>query len=393
MNRVLSHVLLPLLVVGGAAGGTASMMRTATTTEAEPVEKVAPLVEVAKVKPYSQGALITASGVIEAEREATISPEVTGKILDLSPSLVEGGRLQEGEMIARLDGRTYEATLAQQKALVEQAKLNLEIERSAADAARREWEVSGTEPPPEARRIALREPQVDVAKANIEAARSAMESAKLSLSRTTLRAPFNATVIAETVEVGEVVGPGNVIATLVGTDRFLARVSLPVEQLAFVELPDAEGEGGSKATVRQRLAAGNTVVREGKVLRVVMQLDGQSRMAQVLVAVDDPIDTEPGELPLFVGAFVAVEIQGRPIPDALAVPRTALFGGNEVWVVDAAGKLQRRELGIAFDGRNEVIVTSGVEAGDDVVTTKLGVATEGMPVRRKQPGAAEQADA
>ena len=380
MKRVLLHVILPLLVLGAAAGGAMIMVRTASETEPEPVETVAPLVEAAEVVPFEGAAKLTGNGIVEAEREATISPEVSGRLTFLHDSLVLGGRVLQGDVIARIDGRTFKAAISQQRAQVKRAELDLEIQKGEASAARAEWDAAGAEPPERARRIALRKPQVESAQANISAAKSALESARLNVGKTVLRAPFNATVTAEQVEVGEVVAPGTLIATLVGTDRFVARVSVPVEYLALIELPGRD-QVGSRVAVEQQLTAGTSVRREGEVLRVLSQLDARSRTAQLLVAIDRPLDPEPGELPLLVGAFVTVEISGRTIAGALSVPREALFAGTKVWVVDEAEQLRTRDVTIAFSDDDRVVVTAGVAVGDKVVVSKLGRATEGMQVR------------
>ncbi|MBL4684573.1 MAG: HlyD family efflux transporter periplasmic adaptor subunit, partial [Nannocystaceae bacterium] len=200
------------------------------------------------------------------------------------------------------------------------------------------------------------------------------------LGKISIRAPFNATVLSESIEVGEIVSPGKVLATLVGTDRFWARLSLPVEDLAFVDFPQGDAPG-SKVTVTQELSSGKTVVRSGSVLRLVGSLDAQSRTAQVIVEIDRPLDPPPGELPLLIGAFVSAEIEGRLLEGARAVPRKAVFDGNRVWVVDQDGALRRRTLTIALADDQRVVATAGVEVDDRVVMTPIRTPTEGMKVR------------
>jgi RND family efflux transporter MFP subunit len=383
VKRILLHGVLPLLVLAMAAAGAMTMIKTAAETEPESVEAVAPVVEVSEVAPFDGAAQLTGTGIVEPQREATIFPEVAGRITFLHGSLVEGGRVRQGDVLVRIDSRTYKAAISQQRAQVKRAELDLELQQGEAAAARAEWDAARTEPPEGARRIALRKPQVESAEANFDAARSALHSARLDADKTVLRAPFNATVTSEQVETGEVVAPGTLIATLVGADGFVARVSVPVEYLALVQLPGPEQEG-SPVLVEQRLTAGTTVQRRGEVLRLLSQLDAKSRTAQLLVSIERPLDPEPGELPLLVGAFVNVVITGRTIPGALSVPRQALFAGNRVWVVDEAQQLRSRDLTIAFSDDDRVIVTGGVKAGDRVVVSKLGRATEGMQVRLEE---------
>lgn len=389
MKRAVLNVLLPLLLVGSAAFGASQLVQTAATTERAPAETVDPLVRVTEVTAYDGPALVTGTGIVEPAREATLSPEVSGRILELSASLVEGGRVVQGESLIRIDGRAYKLALKQSKAEVDRAKASLELEESASEAARREWELSGIMPNDDARRVALRKPQVDSASAGIDSARGQAERAKLDLQKTTIRAPFNAWVRSESVEVGEVVMPGAVLATLVGTDRFWARISMPVESLSLIDLPRGDASG-SKVTVVQELSAGKTVVRHGSVLRLVGALDTQSRTAQVLVEIEQPLDPPEGELPLLMGAFVTATIEGRPLDGAHVVPRDAVFDGNRVWVVDDDHKLQRRTLEVALANDETVIASGGIADGERVVTTRLRMPTEGMTVRVDDPVADEE---
>ena len=395
IKQILIHGVLPLALLAGGVAGARGLVATMQTTEREPQPMADPLVAVAAVVPYDGAAILAGSGIVEAARTATLSPEVGGRVKYLSPSLVEGGRVLQGEKLLEVDGRTYKLTVKQQRAQVDQAKASLELEENASEAARREWQAVGELPPEDARRVALRKPQVDAAEATIESARQALQRAQLDVDRTVVRAPFNASVAAESVEIGDLVNPGSPVATLVGTDRFWARISLPVEELDLVDFPpragqDADAPPGSPVTVVQELSAGKTVVRKGHVLRLLEALDAQSRTAQVLVVIDDPLDPPAGELPLLRGAFVTATIEGRRLDGARVVPRRAVFEGNRVWVVDDEQRLRLRTLTIAVSDDERVVATAGVQPGERVVLTPLRTPTEGMRVRIESEGARQE---
>lgn len=380
MKRIVLNVILPILLVAGAALGAVRLVKTAETTARDPQPATDPLVVVQKVTAYDGPARIHGNGIVEAASQATLSSELNGRVTYMAPSVVEGGRVVQGEALVRIDGRAYKLAVKRERAQVARARVDLELEENASEAARREWAAVGEEPAAGARRVALRKPQVDAASAGIDAAKGALERAQLDLGKTSIRAPFNATVLSESIEVGEIVSPGKVLATLVGTDRFWARLSLPVEDLAFVDFPRGDARG-SKVTVTQALSSGKTVVRTGSVLRLVGSLDAQSRTAQVIVEIDRPLDPPPGELPLLIGAFVSAEIEGRLLTGAREVPRKAVFDGNRVWVVDQQGALRRRTLSIALADDERVVATDGVQVEDRVVMTPIRTPTEGMKVR------------
>jgi hypothetical protein len=163
------------------------------------------------------------------------------------------------------------------------------------------------------------------------------------------------------------------------------QVSVPVAQLPFIAIPEVSSTDpqGSRALVHNE-AAGSDAVREGYVLRLHGAVDPRGRMAQLFVAVDDPLGRhEPiGErpLPLLLGTNVRIEIEGRALSDVVVLPRRALQTDGSVWTLGAENRLQRHEVEVVWREAGVVVVTDGLVAGDRVVTTPLAVATEGMKV-------------
>ncbi len=381
MKRFITRFMLPVLITAAAVGGAVLLVRSAESADREPPESPPPLVEAVEVHAAAARPKLMGTGVVEPAREASISPEVSGRIVELSDKLVLGGRFVQGEVMVRLDDRQYKLAVKQRRGEVRRAELDLELEKAHGKVARQEWALMGEGK--DAGRLAGREPQREVAQVGVEIARGAVSQAKLDLERTVIRAPFNATVDAESVEIGEVVSPGSVIATLVGTDAFWVRVSLPVEDLALLEVPGYGGTAGSPARVIQRLGPQRTVERTGTVVRLISELDRESRTAQVLVEVISPLDPPPGALPLLPGAFVDVELTGAAPTEVIAVPRLAVFEGRRTWVLDPQQRLVRRELNIEWGDDQAVYVSGGLSDGERVVIMPPSSALEGMEVRTK----------
>jgi multidrug efflux pump subunit AcrA (membrane-fusion protein) len=100
--------------------------------------------------------------------------------------------------------------------------------------------------------------------------------------------------------------------------------------------------------------------------------------------VEDPYarrEDDPGRPPLAVGMFVEAEIEGRVLENAIAIPRSALRGRDQVVVVDADAKLRNRRIEILRRDREKVIVASGLASGDRVSTTPMALAVDGTVVR------------
>ena len=379
-TRVLISAFLSLAVVTGAVVLAFGLYFLMPSAERVPVEEVAVLVNVMEASPSDAPAQVETRGSVTADQQIIVSPEVAGRVVSVSDELVPGGRFSKGEVMFRVDSRTYAAQVTQRLAQVAQAELEVQLEQGRQQIAEREWELVGDGTQGANTDIALRKPQMTSILAQRESALAALDQAELDLERTAVRAPFNAVVVNESVDVGQVVNSASQAAMLVGTDRARVQVQVPVEQLAHIEIPGLRGaEAGSKAWVRQALGNGEGVERPAEVHRLVGQLDQQTRSATLVLMVDSP---QSGEgLPLLPGAYVSVQIEGTPVQDAVRLNRSSVYDGNVVWLVNPEGRLERRTVEIGFRGADDVYVVGGLERGERVVTSALSMPLSGTRVR------------
>jgi RND family efflux transporter MFP subunit len=230
------------------------------------------------------------------------------------------------------------------------------------------------------------------AAAALEAARSGLERAKLDLERTVIRAPFNAIVHEEFVDIGKMVSPQTQLAHLAGTDKFWVQVSVPVDRLSWIRFPGPDNSEGSKARIVYETGLDGAAKREGQVVRLRGALDEKGRMARVLVAIEDPLNirggtigtgnvAEEAKLPLLVGAYVRVEIEGTELEDVFAVPRTALRDGDRVWIMDPRDRLVVRPVDVAWRRREKVLVRDGITEGERIVVGAISTPIPGMKLR------------
>ena len=324
---------------------------------------------------------IRTTGVVGPSQQITVLPEVTGKILFRSDNLVPGGRVSKDDVLLRIDPRQYSLSIKQQQSQVQQANLNLRLEESRHKIARREWKILGDNSTDEDKDLALRKPQLKTSQESLKAAKSSLEQAKLNLSKTVIRAPFSAMVVSENSDVGQVVGPGQVVATLIGTNRFWINATVPVEQLPWIKVPGFNSEESSVVQIEQRFPDAPNIVREGRVLGLAGGLDPKTRTAQLLIGLDAPLDPPDGEMPLLNGAFVYLDILGRERESTINLPRTAIVQGNKVWVVGKDDRLMQKEVTIGWGDDESVTLTAGLETGERVVTTQLSLPVNGMQVK------------
>ncbi len=386
-------VPLPIAVLMIAAGGAGYVIVTKPPPERKETETLATLVEVEAATTGTYPVHVPAMAMVTPSRTVVIRPEVAGRIIEPCPQLVPGGLCKEGAVLARIDPRDYALAVEQAAADVAQARSQLELEKGRGEIARREWALLESDLAKSAatQELALRKPQLASAKARFDSAQSRLAFAKLNLERTTIRTPFNAVVTEERAELGQLVDRSMNLATLVGTDAFWLRVSIPLDRLRFVVVPGADGEGGSTARVILTTRQGGETERQARVVRLLSDTDPRSRMARLLLEVKDPLGLEkPGRTPLLAGSRVRVEIEGRVLENVVRLPRTALREGGMVWIMDDEDRLEMRKLKVIWYEKDHVLAEprgeddTGVRAGERVVLGLIATPVPGMALRLEE---------
>ena len=365
-----------ILLVAGLGVGAMVLLTSGAERKAPPprVETV----EVIEVEAGEGRSRIEAAGSVVPARRVQLVPQVQGEVVWTADDLLPGGQFAKGDRLFQIDPRDYRIAVTAEESRLEQAKLELALEEGRQKVAEKEWAVLGDGRSPEEAPLATRTRQLATMRAAVDAAEGAVERARLNLARTTMRAPFDGIVVSENVEVGQLLGPGNPAVTLVGTDAAWVQVSIPVEDLARIAVPGFGSEEGAAATVVQELPDGTRIQRSAQVLRLVGELDPQTRTATIVLRIPDPLGGDG--LPLLPGAYVDIDIEGHTLSESFRVPRIAL-AGDEVWVVDEESTLRRRDVHIAWRGEDEVLVTGGLSSGDRVVVSPITRPIDGAPVR------------
>ena len=372
--------LLPLAVV--VIGGFLAVViaRTGPKVEAKPPEPFAPLVRVTRVERGPVSMPVRTHGTVEPRTESELVPEVSGRVIWKSPALVSGGFFDEGEPLLRIETVDFDVAL-------EQARANLARARSEAARAQNELVRQRTlaaQNVASAARLEDAENASRVAEASVRQNRAALRKAERDLTRAEIRAPFRGRVRTAAVDVGQFVNRGNPAARLYAIDFAEIRLPIADEELAHLDLPlgaSFEAAGSGLAVVLSAEFAGSRHRWTGNVVRTEGEIDRTSQMVHVVARVDDPYATEGGRPPLGVGLFVEAEIAGRELTEAVVLPRAALRDDGYVLVVDAEERLHIRSVGVARVTEDEVVISSGLESGERVVTSALPTAVDGMLVR------------
>lgn len=385
--RNVLRILLPLIIV--AAGGVATklLIDAGKKPPTEPPPRALPLVETILTETSTWRPRIRANGTVQAAIESELVSEVQGRVIELGPGILAGARFQSGDLLVQIDRRDYAVALVEAQAAVAQAQLALELEQAEAEAARRAWD--SLHPDDEPSRLVLREPQLAETRARVAAVTARAKAAQRDLDRTTIQAPFDGFTFRKTVELGQFVTRGMQLAHLLGRDAVEVRLPIQQTDLALLDLEARDGTAAGAVELHARLG-GVDRTWHGFVVRRDDWLDPKTRMASIVVRVVDPYAEVDGRLPMFVNLFVEAELRGRAIDDVVVLPRSALRGDREVLVVDADDHLHVRQVVLVGRERDEIVVSTGLRAGERICITPLDVVTDGMRVRVMSKSAGEQ---
>lgn len=377
MRSFYKFLIVIVIIVFGAAI-FAALVKTRPKAEHRPVSISSPLVEVIRVNAGQSRIIVHATGIVIPKHRISLQAQVSGVVVWQNPGLVPGAMIKKGEELVRIDPRDYELAVIQQRANLTKARVGINTEKGRVEVARREWDLLGgdMDVAESGRDLALRKPQLKDAKAVLAAAQSALEKAELNLGRTTIRAPFDAVVLSENVDNGQLVSPGATIAVLAGSTAFWVQAKLPYRDLAWIDIPGADEAQGSAVRVCQ--GPGGQFSHTGVVERLLAEVDPRGRMARLLIGVPSPL--LPMDRVLLLGSYVTLEIEGKEVKDVYEIPEEALQEGDCVWLLGDDNTLEIRDVQVIRAQCGKVLV-QGLKDNERVICSRISVPVSGMALR------------
>ncbi len=426
MTRRVLQILLPLLVVGIGVSGSIWLINNKKQVQPIPREKFKPNVETVEVSLGDFQPIIPVQGTVKPHTVIGLSPEISGRIIFVSPKLVVGGLLEEGEELVRIDSREYELILQQanaqtnsaqskitnvlaqlSSALAQKAQSEARIMREEAEAkaARAEWVLLGKNgPPPD---LLIRIPQINEAKAGIayanalsraadaqlqsakalvKAAEAAREQAELNVKRCVIKAPFSCRVQSANVGIGQITSRASVLAQLQSIDYAEIRLLLPLDQFRHLQINNVYRGGISNTNGPSVTLTAHGNQWTGRIVRSEGEIQSGTQMMAVVAQVSKPYgDDRPA---LSFGQFVSAAIQGRAFKDIAILPMTVLRDDDLVYVADN-NKLHARKVTVLWSSRKQIAISAGLKSGEQVCTSSLDSFVEGMDVRAILKGSDE----
>jgi membrane fusion protein, multidrug efflux system len=324
---------------------------------------------------------LTGLGAVQALFTVAIHTQVDGKLQDVF--FKEGQRVKKGEVLAKIDPRLYQAAL-------DQAKARRAMDEAALTAAQKDLARfrALVEKNAETRQnLDLQQAKVDQARASVDADSAAIETAQTNLDYTNIVAPNDGRMGVRLVDPGNVVHASDqgAIAVLTQTQPTAVLFTLPAHTLDAVRAAMARGAVEVAAYDRdnRRLLSSGALAT---IDNMIDQATATYRLKAMFANADETL--WPGE---FVNARLLLEVR----KEAVVIPQVAVQRGPHglfAWIVKTDNTVEPRPIITGTTTNQRTIVTSGIAAGERVVTDGQYKLQTGAAITIVDPQAAPRGD-
>ncbi len=375
------------------------------------------------VVPIEIGAIaptLSAFGEVQSRRTLELRAASGGALSDLDEEFVEGGKVIAGQLLARVDPTTAQATLER----AESDLLDAQAEQREADRAillaRDELEAAqeqvtlrekalrrqedlltrnvGTAAAVESAELALSsakqsvlnqrqalataEARIDQAATRLRRTEIALSEAKMGLKDTEIRAEFEGTLSDVTVVAGRLVSPNEKLAQLV--DATSLEVAFRVSTQQYARLLDDQGQLLDAPVDVSLEVFGTDITTPGRLSREGASV-GDGQTGRLLFAeLEKPVGLKPGD-------FVTVAITEPELRGVARIPATAINAAAQVLAVGEDERLEVVDVQLLRRQGDEVLIRSRALAGRVIVAERTPVLGAGIKVKAVQQGAAQEA--
>lgn len=294
---------------------------------------------------------ISVSGAIEANEQVDVRSEVPGIVTSIH--FQEGSNVKKGQLLLKINDRELRAQLSQ--------------------ALTREKLAEGTEYRAEMllKREAISKEEYDIALADLQTAKAQTQLIRAQLAKTSVLAPFSGRIGLRSISTGEYLTPTTTVARLVNLNPAKVTFSIPEKYAGSVKVN----------TTFTFTIAGSEKVYSGKVYAIEPGIETATRTLQFRARAANP----DGEL--LPGIFAKINLPLSSIKDAILIPTEAIVpiqNGKKVFVTDS-GKAKEVIVETSTRTEKDVLIISGLNAGDTVLTTGIMALKPGSPVKVSVP--------
>ena len=326
-------------------------------------------------------------GRIEAVGRVSIVARVTAYLEKVD--FVDGAEVKKGDLLYELERPPFQADLDAKKAVADQyaaqlTNANLAEERASALLKTNAGAQSTLDAATAAEKALA---------AQLLGARASVQTSQINLDYTRIAAPIDGKLGRTRITPGNVVsGSSGTLVTIVSQDPMY--VSFPVAVRTLLQLRDKyAGSGGFEAvTIRVRLPNGKVYRQAGKLNFIDNTVQTGTDTVVLRGDIPNPILDIPDSTgrirELYDNEFVTVMLEGVKPIEALAIPRSAVLldqQGEYVYVVGPDNKATRRDVKLGTSTPAVAAVTSGLKAGELIVTEGVQRVKNGAAVTPQLP--------
>jgi RND family efflux transporter MFP subunit len=336
--------------------------------------------------------VLDASGYVVARRQATVSSKVTGKVVEVF--VEEGMRVEQGQVLAKLDDTTQQAQLSLALAQVESARAlldeieaqlrNARLERDRLrDLAARNLTSRSSVDAAEALfdQLAAR---LETGRENVKVAERNVELTEDALANMTIKAPFAGMVVSKNAQPGEMISPISAgggftrtgICTIIDTDSLEIEVDVNEAYIQRVK-PDQQVSATLDAYPDWRIPA--------RVIAIIPTADRQKATVKVRISFlerDERVLRDMGVKVAFLGAEMPADTP-QQIRGVMIIGESLRSdaSGDFVWLVND-GVVEKRTVRISSPkDRAQVLVSKGLDVGDTIVRSSEAPLVEGQSIK------------
>ena len=358
--RVRSLLVFALVVIG--CGGGCGAKPAAPARGRQPLSFA---VDVLPVEAKKVDYIVQAPGTIDAFERVQVTARVAGVVDRVMFS--EGQTVKQGATLVNIDGERYGLAVAQAKAQLQKAEATQAD--AEAQATRREGATKDHPGLIPGEEIAGAQTRAFTAKADSEVAVQALKTAQVNLRDSSVAAPMDGVIQTRTVETGQYVQPGYVMATLLRNDPMLLHFQVEPEDAPRLKV-------GINANFTMRETQRSFIAR-------LTLISGAADSVTHMVSVTGEVDDKQHKYWLRPGSFCDVTIDLGAKRDSPIIPRTAARATDHGYIayVIVGEVAKERPLTLGMSTRDGwVEVRSGIKAGDLLVVRGAEALSDGANV-------------
>lgn len=346
MKRIIISIII-LVMIGLLAIPKYQSLTEASSQNNQSNENEPLLVEVHIPHPEVFANKILSTGTLLANEDIELRSEISGKIVDLR--LQEGQRVSKGDLLVKINDNELQARLRQAAYRLSLAELREQRQKQLLE------------------RGGISQEEYDATLNELNVLRAEKALIEAQIEKTKIIAPFDGIVGLRYVSNGSYISPSTDVASLQSINPIKLEFSIPERYAGQVET-------GDKVVFNVQ---GNEEDIEAEVYAIEPRIDRQTRTLKIRALAENP------DGKLLPGSFANLELILEEIEGALFIPtisvRPELRGQKVFMLQNGVVQEQYVETGIRTESR--IQITSGIAAGDTVLTTGLLQVREGMPVR------------